>query len=896
MTEVSHQWILVDGSGFLFRAFHALPPLTTRDGHPTGAIRGMVTMLMKLEQRYPQSNIVVVFDAKGKSFRHTLYPQYKAHRPPMDANLKIQIESVHRVVSTLGFPMLCESGVEADDVIATLAYELTTVDIPVIIVSSDKDLAQLVNSRITLFDGVKEQTLDVAGVIARYGVPPEQIVDLLTLMGDKSDNVPGVDKVGPKTAVKWLQQHGSLDAIIAHADDIRGKVGENLREALERLPLSRQLVTLRCDVPLPPLARLQERRRDKDALIALFHEFEFTTLLSNVEEDSTANASIIAQKASYHTLLTVSALEQLCQNLSRTKRFAFDLETTSLDSLHARIVGLAFAYDAENAYYLPVDHRYLDAPQQLSLNIVLDALNPLFTDPAVTLVMQNAKYDLHVLANYDIHPRAQIIDTMLASYVCDATVRHDLDALATRYLHRSTIAYSEITGKGAKQIPFHQVAIDRATDYAAEDADITWQLNQYFAKQLTTTPRLQNVLEEIELPLIPVLIHVERNGAYVDAELLRQQSAEITARMKVLENQIHALAGAPFNLNSTQQLQTILYDKLGLPVRKKTPKGAPSTNEDVLQSLAGLHQLPAQLLEYRGLSKLKNTYTDRLPQQINQQSGRVHTSFHQAVTSTGRLSSSDPNLQNIPIRTAEGRRIRQAFRAPEGCRIVSCDYSQIELRIMAHLSQDVALIRAFETELDIHQATAAEVFGVALSAVTSEQRRRAKAINFGLIYGISAFGLARQLHIGRGEAQQYMDLYFARYPGVYDYMEQIRDQAHKQGFVETIYGRRLYLAQINARTQHLRMGAERLAINAPMQGSAADIIKLAMIRVHTWLEKTHFPARMILQVHDELVFEVAEDRVTEFSTTVAAQMSESAQLRVSLQVSTGIGDSWDAAH
>lgn len=894
--------LLVDASSYLFRAFHALPPLSNRDGEPTGALYGVVAMLRKLLGDEPADYLGVVFDAPGPTFRDELFADYKAHRPAMPPELAAQIEPLHAIVRAMGLPLLCVSGVEADDVIGTLARCGAASGLRVVIVTGDKDMAQLVDDGIELLDTMKDVRLDRAGVEAKFGVPPERIIDYLALMGDSSDNIPGVPSVGPKTAARWLQQYGSLDDIIARADEIKGKVGEKLRAHLDQLALSRQLATIRCDLNLD---RTPEQLRpgdpDTTALKALYERFEFKTWLSQLDDRRAPEqqpASAEQPVIDYRLITDEAEFERWLDLLNRQPLLVLDTETTSLDYLRARIVGLSFATAPGQAIYLPLAHDYPGVPDQLDRERVLARLQPLLENPAIPKLGQNLKYDLHVLANHGIRLAGIQHDTMLASYVLDSTAtRHDMDSLAAHYLGVRTTRYEDIAGKGAKQLSFEQIELAHAGPYAAEDADITLRLHQVLWPRLQALPELEQLYAQLEIPLIPVLAGMERLGVRIDAELLGRHGRELGKRLVALERQAHEQAGESFNLGSPKQLQTILFERQGLPVIKKTPKGQPSTAEDVLADLADRgYELPRLLMEHRTLSKLKFTYTDKLPQLINSETGRVHTSYHQAVTSTGRLSSSDPNLQNIPIRTAEGRRIRQAFIAADGYRLLAADYSQIELRIMAHLSGDEGLLAAFADDRDIHRATAAEVFGTALDVVDAEQRRAAKAINFGLIYGMSAFGLARQLGIERADAQTYIDRYFSRYPGVRDYMERTRRQAGEQGYVETVFGRRLYLPEIKARNGQRRQAAERTAINAPMQGTAADIIKRAMLAIDAALRDSDLDARMIMQVHDELVFEVSESQIDQAVDLVREAMTGAARLRVPLVVEIGTGGNWEAAH
>ncbi|MCK0106940.1 DNA polymerase I [Marinobacter sp. S0848L] len=898
--------VLVDGSSYLFRAYHALPPLTTSKNHPTGAIKGVVSMLRRLDQDFPESKVVVVFDAKGKTFRHEMYEEYKANRPPMPEDLAMQIEPIHEIVKAMGLPLLIVPGVEADDVIGTLAYEATDKGIDVVVSTGDKDMAQLVSDHVTLINTMTETAMDRDGVIEKFGVTPEQIIDYLALVGDKVDNIPGVNKCGPKTAVKWLQAYHDLDNLIEHASEIKGKIGEYLREAIDTLPLSRELATIRLDVDLEfGLEDLKDREQNDDALLELFKEYEFRGWISELEnrdsdKPATADASEPKQaiERTYTVITEQAEFDAWVKRLEAADEFAFDTETTSLRYMDAEIVGVSFAIEPGEAAYVPVGHDYMGAPEQLDRDDVLAQLKPLLENPRHAKIGQNLKYDKNVLANHGIHLDGIGNDTMVESYVLNSVAtRHDMDSLAKAYLDEDTVSFESIAGKGAKQLTFNQIDLEKAGPYAAEDADITLRLHHALNPKLKETGKLESVYRDIDLPLVPVLSRMEQRGTLISASTLRQHSQELAERMAELEKEAHEVAGEAFNLGSPKQLQAILYDKLGLRVVKKTPKGAPSTAEPVLQELAHEHELPRLIVEHRSLSKLKSTYTDTLPELIHHRTGRVHTSYHQAVTATGRLSSSEPNLQNIPIRTLEGRRIRQAFIAPEGYKLLAADYSQIELRIMAHLSGDKGLLKAFEHGEDIHKATAAEVFGVSLIEVSSDQRRSAKAINFGLIYGMSAFGLARQLGVERKVAQEYIDRYFERYPGVLRYMDNIRKQAHEDGYVETLYGRRLYLPEINARNKQLQQAAERTAINAPMQGTAADIIKRAMIDVDQWLYKNHADdAVMTMQVHDELIIEVREEAVDKVRDGLVQRMSAAAKLDVPLLVEAGVGDNWDQAH
>lgn len=906
MSEASaHKLILVDGSSFLFRAFHAVPPLTNADGMPTNAIYGVSNMLRKLINDYDTPYFAVVFDAPGKTFRHELYDQYKAHRPPMPDDLRVQIQPLHELIKALGLPLIIEQGVEADDVLGSLAQSAASQGFDVIISTGDKDMAQLVNERITLENTMTNTKLDMAGVEEKFGVKPEQIIDYLALMGDAVDNIPGVPKVGPKTAAKWLQQYGTLDNLIAHADEIKGKIGDNLRAALPQLPLSKQLTTIKCDVALPyGLEDLQRGEPHLPALKELLSHLGFSSWLKALNDETAVAVPAAGKPAKsvpiardYRCILSQADFEVWLDKLEKAELFAFDTETTSLNYSHAEIVGMSFAIEAGKAVYLPLAHDYPGAPAQLDRKTVLDRLKPLLEDPAKSKLGQNLKYDAHVLKNHGITLRGIRHDTMLESYVLNSTAsKHNMDDLAKHYLGLETIHYEDVTGKGAKQISFAEVSIEQATAYAAEDADITLRLHQTLSAQLRRSPKQWALYNDIEVPLIGVLTRVEENGVLIDSALLDQHSLELANRMIGLEQEAYDLAGLVFNLSSPKQIQEILYDRMKLPVLKKTPKGQPSTDEAVLQELALEYGLPRLILEYRGISKLKSTYTDKLPQQINPRTGRVHTSYQQAVAATGRLSSTDPNLQNIPIRSEEGRKIRRAFIAPPGYQIVAADYSQIELRIMAHLSGDAGLLNAFAQGIDVHSATAAEVFEVDIEQVTHELRRSAKAINFGLIYGMSAFGLAQQLGLSRNQAQEYIDLYFSRYPGVKQYMDDIRARAKQQGFVETLFGRRLYLPEINARNAAQRQYAERTAINAPMQGTAADIIKRAMIACDQWIQDSGADVKMIMQVHDELVFEVAESQLESSIEQIRTIMSTAAELQVPLLVEVGHGENWDQAH
>ncbi|MGD9384948.1 MAG: DNA polymerase I [Thioalkalispiraceae bacterium] len=894
-----YKLILVDGSSYLFRAYHVMRDFSNSKGEPTGAIYGVINMMKRLKKDYPDDHIAVVFDAKGKTFRNDMYPQYKANRPPMQDELRVQIKPIHEIIEAMGFPLLCVDGVEADDVIGTLAQQASEQGLETIISTGDKDMAQLVNDHVTLINTMTETSMDHEGVIKKFGVKPEQIIDYLTLIGDTSDNIPGVPKVGPKTAVKWLEQYGTLENIIKHADEIKGKVGENLRASLEQLPLSKQLVTIKRDVELDVTPdELLLREPDNEVLRKNFSRYEFRTWLEQVLDVNSGSAAGVDSQPekSYQTVLEQKQLDEWLNRIKKARLFAFDLETTSLDYMQAKIVGIALADNAGQAAYIPVAHDYMDAPTQLERDEVLKQLKPVLEDPKQLKLGQNLKYDMSVLANYGIELNGVAFDTMLESYVLDSTAsRHDMDTLALRHLSHKTIHYEDVAGKGAKQIGFNEVSIEVASEYAAEDADITFQLHEKLWPQLEKHKSLVKVFNEIELPLIPVLSRMERNGVLIDKDKLDKQSQQISKRLAELEQQAYKEAGEEFNLGSPKQIQTILFDKLGLPVISKTPKGQPSTAEPVLQELAENYALPHLILETRGLAKLKSTYTDKLPEMINPETGRVHTSYHQAVAATGRLSSSEPNLQNIPIRSEEGRRIRQAFIAEPGYKFVAADYSQIELRIMAHLSGDKGLLQAFAAGEDIHRATASEVFAGG-GEVTAEQRRSAKAINFGLIYGMSAFGLAKQLGVGRAEAQSYIDLYFSRYPGVKDYMDKTRELARDQGYVETVFGRRLYLHEINSSNAMRRQYAERTAINAPMQGTAADIIKRAMIKLDGIIVGRTLDMKMIMQVHDELVFEVSENILDSCMDIIRDAMVEAASLSVPLTVDIGVGNDWEQAH
>ena len=901
MTESNAQKvILVDGSSYLFRAFHAIREMNTSSGFPTNAIRGVISMIRKLQKDYTDSKIVVVFDAKGKTFRNDLYSEYKANRPPMPDDLRVQIQPIHDIIKAMGLPLLVIDGVEADDVIGTLALEASQKGIETIISTGDKDMAQLVTDHVTLMNTMTDTFMDVPGVSEKFGVRPDQIIDYLALMGDKVDNIPGVEKCGPKTAVKWLDAYGTLKGVMENADQVKGKVGENLRAALEQLPLSYELATIKCDVELElGLEDIQVKPVDNALLLKYFTEYEFKTWakdLSTGKVESAKPQKAAVDRSLYTILSTEDGLLAYIEKLKAVPYFAFDTETTSLNYMQANIVGVSFSTAPNEAVYIPLAHDYIDAPEQLDRKWILEQLKPLLEDDAVLKVGQNLKYDAHVLANHGIHLRGIAHDTMLESYVLNSTSsKHNMDALAKEHLDHDCISFESLAGKGAKQLTFNQIEVEQASQYAAEDADITLRLHEVLKQKLSDSESLLSLYQEVELPLVQVLTYMEKEGAYVNATKLHQQSEEIKTRLAELEKHAFELAGEEFNLNSPKQLQTIFFEKLELPIIKKTPKGQPSTAEEVLVELSLTYDLPKVILEHRGLAKLKNTYTDKLPQMIHPATGRVHTSYQQAVTATGRLSSTDPNLQNIPIRNEQGRKIRQAFEAPKGTIMVAADYSQIELRIMAHLSGDKGLLDAFAQGKDIHKATAAEIMGVDESEVTSEQRRHAKAVNFGLIYGMSAFGLARQIGVGRKEAQEYIDIYFERYPGVRDYMERTRDVAAKQGYVETLFGRRLHLPEINSSNGMRRQAAERTAINAPMQGTAADIIKRAMVKMFDWVSQ-ETDIKMIMQVHDELVFEVPEDQLEDCKAKIKTIMEAAADLDVPLVVDVGCGANWDEAH
>jgi len=919
--------ILIDASGWLFRAYHALPPLNTSRGEPTGAIFGMSNMIRRLCKEYQPQRIAAIFDAPGRTFRDDIFAEYKAHREETPADLSAQYSGLVELIEALGLPLLAVAGVEADDVIGTLATQAQAEGAEVLIVTSDKDMAQLVTPRVHLLDTMKNRRLDPAGVVEKWGVPPERIIEYLALVGDTSDNIPGVPLVGPKTAAKWLNEYGDLERLIARADEIKGKAGENLRASLGQIPMAKDLATIRCDVELPmSLDALVPSAPDRPRLLALYRRFEFHRLadeLGAVEESSAQSAKTeklegaaaneisatvenetstpIPASDSPRTQATLvlddAALDELIAKLKAAELISADTETDSIDAMQARLVGLSFAVESGHGWYVPVAHDYLGVPQQLALDHVLARLKPVLEDARKFKVGQHAKYDINVLANHGVMLQGLAFDTMLESYVLDAAgQRHDMDTLAEKHLNHRTIHFADVAGKGKSQLTFNQVALDKAAEYSAEDADITLRLHQALYPRVCEIEALKNVFETLEMPLVPVLAQMERNGVCVDGKLLALISGELAARMDELQKEVWQQAGTEFNLGSPKQLQTILYDQLKLPVLGRTPKGDPSTAEDVLADLAAQHPLPKLLLEWRGLSKLRSTYADNLPRQINPKTGRIHTSYHQAVAATGRLSSSDPNLQNIPVRTAEGRRIRQAFIAAPGNALLSIDYSQIELRLMAHFSGDERLQDAFRRGLDIHQATAAEVWGLSPDKVSSEQRRAAKAVNFGLIYGISAFGLARNINISRSEAQDTIDRFFARYPGVKRFMDGTREQARQRGYVETLFGRRLYLPNIHARNGAQRQYAERTAINAPLQGTAADLIKLAMIQLAGWLAENAPSMQMIMQVHDELVFEGVEAELNRLAPHIAARMCKVKSLAVPLVADWGIGANWDAAH
>ncbi len=899
--------LLVDGSSYLYRAFHAIRDLRSSRGEPTNAVYGVLNMLRRLHKDVPAEYSACVFDAKGKTFRDDLYPEYKASRPPMPDDLAVQIAPLKEAIVAMGWPLLEVEGVEADDVIGTLARQAEREGMRVVISTGDKDITQLVTPQVTLVNTMSNETLDVEGVEKKFGVPPDRMIDYLTLVGDAVDNVPGVPKVGPKTAVKWLSQYGSLDEIVSKAADIGGAVGQNLRDTLDWLPRAKELLTIKCDVPLPvQIGDLAPQPQDRAKLAELFDRFEFRTWRRELDGGETAAAAPVAaaddpppraqHPRDYETVLTADALEAWIRRIETSGLTAVDTETTSLDPMQAELVGISLSTEPGRAAYIPVAHAYAGAPAQLSRDEVLAKLKPWLENPQRAKLGQHFKYDMHVFANHGVQVAGVAHDTLLESYVLESHQRHDMDSLAQRILSIKTISYDEVTGTGAKRIGFEQVAVERAAEYAAEDADITLQLHRALHPRIADDDRLSHIYADIEMPAMQVLYAMECNGVLLDVKLLGELSAEFGEKMLDIEKRAHEQAGQPFNLSSPKQIQEVLFDRQGLEPVKKTPGGAPSTDEESLGVLALDHPLPKLILEYRGLAKLKSTYTDKLPGMVNRRTGRVHTSYGQATAVTGRLASSDPNLQNIPIRTAEGRRIREAFIAPPGSQIVSADYSQIELRIMAHISGDESLLKAFAAGEDIHRATAAEIFGVDLAAVDSEQRRYAKVINFGLIYGMSAFGLARQLGIERAAAQQYMDRYFQRYPGVAEYMRVTREQARERGYVETVFGRRLWLPEIRASNANRRQGAERAAINAPMQGTAADLIKLAMIAVQHWLGEEKLESRLIMQVHDELVLEVPESELATVKSGLTRLMGGVAKLAVPLLVEVGAGPNWDRAH
>jgi DNA polymerase-1 len=905
--------LLVDGSSYLYRAFHALPDLRNKAGFPTSAIYGVINMLRKLEKDVPADYIACVFDPKGKTFRDDWYPEYKAHRPPMPEDLSMQIEPLFEAIRATGWPLVVVDGVEADDVIGTLVVEAAKLGIRSVVSTGDKDMAQLVNEHVKLVNTMSSETLDEAGVEAKFGVPPQRIIDYLTLMGDAVDNVPGVEKVGPKTAVKWLVEYGTLDDIVTRAGEIKGVVGENLRKAVDWLPTARKLLTIKTDVEMPfELKSLQKQQADKETLKRLYDQFDFRTWLRDLNEnkadplkprqadegEQSVQPPVLTEdhRVAYETILSEDHLESWLEKITQAELVALDTETTSLSSMDGQIVGMSFALSPGESAYLPLAHTYPGAPEQLNREKTLARLKPWLEDPAKAKLMQNGKFDRHVFANHGIHLRGVVQDTLLESYVVEAHQAHDLDSLAVRHTGLKVISYQDVAGKGASHIGFDQVSVEIASQYAAEDTDVTLRVHEVLYPIIEADQGLRYVYEQIEIPVAEILFRMERNGVLLDRNLLGIQSDELGKKMLELEQRAFQEAGQPFNLSSPKQIGEILFQQKGLPVIKKTPGGAPSTDEDTLEQLALDHPIARAILDYRGMAKLKSTYTDKLPQMIHPRTGRVHTSYSQATAVTGRLSSSDPNLQNIPARTPEGRRIREAFIAPAGSVIVSADYSQIELRIMAHLSDDPGLLKAFAEDRDIHTATAAEVFGVPLTEVNNDQRRMAKVINFGLIYGMSAFGLASQLNLERAAAQAYIDRYFARYPGVARYMEETRQMAREQGHVETVFGRRLVLPEINSRNPQRRQGAERAAINAPMQGTAADLIKLSMIAVQNWLDEKNLQTRLLLQVHDELVLEVPEQELPTVKHTLPQLMEGVAQLKVPLKVGVGVGPNWEAAH
>ncbi|MBK9661944.1 MAG: DNA polymerase I [Nitrosomonas sp.] len=910
--------LLVDGSSYLYRAFHALPDLRNRKNEPTGAIHGVLNMLRRLHKDYQADYSACVFDAKGKTFRDELYPDYKAHRPSMPPDLAVQIEPLHACIRAMGWPMLIVDGVEADDVIGTLARQAEQQNMRCIISTGDKDITQLVNPQITLVNTMSNEVMDKANVLAKFGVPPERMLDYLMLVGDTADNVPGVEKVGPKTAVKWLTQYGSLDNLVAHADEIKGVVGDNLRKALDWFGMSRQLITIKCDVDLPiKLTELELKPQDIEQLIQLYEQLDMKASLRELRQqidrdsseainsahrqadlitDSINHPAAQTHAGTYRTIDTEADFDEWIRRLNAAQLVSVDTETTSLSPMQAKLVGISFCIESQQAAYLPLMHNYTGVPAQLSIDWVLSRLKPWLENAEKPKLGQNLKYDKHVFANHGIELNGIAHDTLLQSYVLESHRPHNMDSMALRHLDIKTISYDEVTGKGVNRIGFDEVAIDIATQYAAEDADITLRLHQHLYPSIKNDDRLDYIYREIEMPILDVLFAIERNGVLLDYKLLQNQSHELGGKLQTLEQQAYAIAGQPFNLNSPKQIQEILFNQLKLPIIKKTPTGVPSTDEDVLQQLALDYPLPKLLLDYRSLAKLKSTYTDKLPLMMDRNTGRVHTNYSQAVAVTGRLASSDPNLQNIPVRTSEGRRIREAFIAPPGFQIISADYSQIELRIMAHISQDEGLLKAFAAGEDIHRATAAEVFGIPLDQVDQEQRRYAKVINFGLIYGMSEFGLAAQLGIERSAARAYMERYFARYPGVERYMQLTREKAKQMGYVETVLGRRLWLPEINNANGNRRQGAERAAINAPMQGTAADIIKLAMIAVLNWLQQDKLRSKLIMQVHDELVLEVPDDEIALMKHALPSYMSQVLQLDVPLLIEVGVGNNWEQAH
>lgn len=898
--EKQKKLVLVDGSSYLFRAYHGLPQLTSPSGHPTGAIYGVLNMLRKLLKDEQPDRVAVVFDAKGKTFRNDIYPEYKANRPPMPDDLRVQIEPLHQIIEAQGLPLIVVPGVEADDVIGTMSQQASEQGYQVLISTGDKDMAQLVNANVSLINTMNNHFMDEASVVEKFQVKADQIIDYLALMGDSSDNIPGVPKVGPKTAAKWIGEFGSLQGVMENAADFKGKIGEYLRESLEFLPMSYELATIKldCDTGVS-IDQLEQRQGDPAALAAFYREFGLTRWYDETDSVDAAGEQPLAPQvdADYECVLDQTSFDRWLKRLRQADSFAVDTETTSIDYMQAELVGISLCLEAGKACYIPLTHSYEGAPKQLDKSGVLAALKPVLEDPEIGKIGQNIKYDAHIFIAEGIRLRGIAHDTMLESYVLNSTAsRHNMDALAKYYLDRDTIHYQDIAGKGVKQKTFDQIELEQASDYAAEDADITLQLHQVLGAGLRQDEKLHRVYRDIEMPLVDVLLDVEQNGVLIDPDMLEKQGREVDRQLQQVEQAIYQLAGEVFNLSSPKQIQEILFEKLELPVLRKTPKGQPSTAEDVLEELAADYEIPALILEHRSLNKLMSTYIDKLPQEINARTGRVHTSYQQAVASTGRLSSTSPNLQNIPVRTAEGRRIREAFVAPAGCKILALDYSQIELRIMAHLSADESLLNAFAQGLDVHRATAAEVFGANLDQVNADQRRAAKAINFGLIYGMSAFGLGKQLNIGRNEAQQYVDTYFERYPGVKRYMEETKQRARDQGYVETVFGRRLYLPDIKARNANVRQYAERTAINAPMQGTAADIIKRAMITVQGWIAENSDACKMIMQVHDELVFEVAESEIERSRDRIAELMTGAAELSVGLEVDAGVGQNWNQAH